>query len=340
MNRLAILSALLFAAGCDPPGKEQRLLTFNGETMGTTYSVKVVDLPESHDETKIAASLENELDRLEDLMSTYREDSELSRLNRDTSGEWFDVSQDTAKVISAAIEIGEATEGAFDVTVNPLIALWNFGPTKQATPSLPTEEAIAAAMRNVGFSTLDIRDEPPAVRKENIGATIDLSAIAKGYAVDALANLLDEAGVRNYMVEVGGEVRTAGNNNFGKPWSIGIEAPIAGERRLQRAVPISGVAMATSGDYRNHYEIDGKRYSHLIDPRIGRPVEHALVSVSVVDESCARADAWATGLLVLGPQAGYQVAVENELAVLFITKTDAGLEERSTPLFAQKYMKR
>jgi len=340
MYRFAILSALFFAAGCNSPGEEHRLLTLSGETMGTTYTVKVVDLPESQVETELALKLKSELDRLEDLMSTYREDSELSRLNRNTSGEWFEVSLDTANVISLGIEIGDSTDGAFDITVNPLIALWNFGPTKQADPSLPTEEAIAAAMQNLGFSTIQIRDYPAAVRKTNTNVAIDLSAVAKGYAVDALANLLDEADIKNYMIEVGGEVRTAGDNNFGEPWSIGIEAPVAGERKLQRAVPISGVAMATSGDYRNHYELDGKRYSHLIDPRIGRPVEHELVSVSVVEKSCARADAWATGLLVLGPEDGYRVAVKNELAVLFISKSDEGLEEHPTPLFKQKYMKR
>jgi thiamine biosynthesis lipoprotein len=171
------------------------------------------------------------------------------------------------------------------------------------------------------------------VQKTQPDLEVDLSAVAKGFAADQIADLLRSQSVADYMVEIGGEVQTAGRNAQGKPWQIGVEAPLVGIRDVQRAVPLSGMAMATSGDYRNFFEINGQRYSHIIDPRTGRPADHNLVSVSVLHSSCAMADAWATALLVLGPDEGAAVAEREQLAVLFIVKTDGGFVERTTPLF-------
>ena len=175
-------------------------------------------------------------------------------------------------------------------------------------------------------------DDPPSVAKNVDGVECDLSGIAKGYAVDEVAKLLDKRGVRDLMVEVGGEVRTSGKNADGEAWRIGIEKPVPGARSLERVVRLSGLSMATSGDYRNFYEVDGKLYSHLIDPRTGRPVAHRLASVSVVGHSCMRADALASGLLVLGPDAGF------DLAVLFLIRSEDGeIEEQSSPSFEQLF---
>jgi thiamine biosynthesis lipoprotein len=160
-----------------------------------------------------------------------------------------------------------------------------------------------------------------------------LSAIAKGFAVDRIAEHLERLGIRNYLVEIGGELRARGHNAQGKPWQVAIESPQAGMRAIHRVLSCDGLAMATSGDYRNFFEEHGKQYSHIIDPRLGRPVSHGLASVTVLDPSCARADALATALMVLGPDAGYELAFEEGLTVLLIVKHDGKLVEKATPSF-------
>jgi thiamine biosynthesis lipoprotein len=326
----------LMATGCEQKSPQPTMSVFAGPTMGTFFTVKVVDPPQTVDLETLQRAIEEQLDTVDSLMSTYREDSELSRLNRFDRAEWFPVSKETATVIALALEVGQLSGGALDVTVGPLVDLWHFGPKKGQ--GVPDDEQISAALEKIGQDEIQVRQKPPAVLKKKAHIRIDLSAVAKGYAVDLVARCLEEKGVKNFLVDVGGEVKAAGVNQSGVPWRLAVEAPTAEGRAVQTTVPLCDVAMATSGDYRNFFEQDGTRYSHIIDPRSGRPAAHRLASVSVIDASCARADALATALLVLGPEEGFRLAEVHDLPVLFIIREGSGSEDgrfrqQATPKF-------
>jgi thiamine biosynthesis lipoprotein len=301
--------------------------------MGTTFHIKVVGLPADVDADQLGKEIEQRLEQINSLMSNYRSDSELSRLNAFAQPDWFPLSAETHYVLGWAARVGDDSGGAFDVTVGPLVRLWNFGPDRRLQDRIPGDDEIAATLEQIGHQNMELRDEPPAVRKLQPDLELDLSALAKGFAVDEIENRLLSHGVTNYLVEIGGEVQTGGLNAEGQPWRIAIEAPVAGVRKIERVVGLTQTALATSGDYRNFFEIDGQRYSHIVDPRTGRPVTHNLVSVSVLHPSCTAADAWATALLVLGPDEGMEVANREDLAVLFITRDGSEFTESPTPQF-------
>lgn len=304
----------------------------SGATMGTSFSVKLVAPPDDVDREKLQQDIRRTLERIEDLMSTYRAESELSAFNANLSTDWFGVSAELCAAIEQALSVCELTGGAFDVTIAPLVNLWGFGPGGTiSTP--PSGDRVTEALTLVGHSSLETRCATPALRKRHPGIVLDLSGWAKGYAVDELADLLDERTLTNYLVEIGGELRLRGHNAGGEAWSIAIERPVAGARGVQTVVRLTDAAVATSGDYRNFFERDGVRYSHTIDPRTGRPVEHELASVTVIDESAAFADGMATGLLVLGPDAGLELATGGNLAAYFLVRAEDGFEERMTPAF-------
>jgi len=312
--------------------------------MGTTYLVQVSDPLSESERLAVSRAVQETLDRVDQTMSTYVSESEVSQFNRAAAGVSVPLSMHSFEVFLEAARVSELTGGAFDVSVAPLVRLWGFGAGASTVRRVPSEEAVASARALVGFHHIALDDDPPSVSKDEDGVECDLSAIAKGYAVDLVAEVLSRRGSQNFMVEVGGEVRTSGKNASGEAWRIGIEKPLLPAlgpleplkeaRNLQRALPLSGLSLATSGDYRNVYEVDGKLYSHLIDPRDGRPVSHALASVSVVEQTCMRADALASGLFVLGPEEGYELAVREDLTVLFLIRTEDGeIEERATPSF-------
>jgi thiamine biosynthesis lipoprotein len=305
--------------------------------MGTTYAVKLY-----HDSAVDVGALKSRIDarleRINNLMSTWRTDSELSRFNSSRDTGWFAVSAETARVVEAARAISALSGGAFDVTVGPVVNLWGFGPGRgEAGP--PSEQRIAEAMRGVGYQLLAVRSSPAALRKKLPDLYVDLSAIAKGFAVDDLARLLDDRGFQSYLVEIGGELRARGSKPDGSTWKVAIERPLPGERSVQVVVALRENAIATSGDYRNYLEKDGKRYSHTINPRTGRPIAHGLASVSVITESAMRADALATAIMVLGPEAGYRLAVREALAVQLIFRSGNRLQVRATPEF-ERYVLR
>ena len=317
------------------PGGEAEPLRFQGETMGTTYTVQIAETMSESDRIAVARTIDEALEDVNRKMSNYLEDSELSRLNRTGPGEPVTVSPETFDVFLESQHISELTEGAFDVTVAPLVSLWGFGP-EGAAPAPPAQDLLEQVRSRVGYRKLLIDADARTIAKSIEGLECDLSAVAKGHGVDRVAERLEEKGIRSYMVEVGGEVRTLGRNAKGEAWRIGVERPVPGTRSLHRVVPLSGLSMATSGDYRNFYEVDGKLYSHLIDPRLGRPVEHHLASVSVIEETCMRADGLASGFLVLGPEAGFELAVRQDRTALFLIRTENGeIEEKATPAFEQ-----
>ena len=326
----------LAIAGCNQPTQPRtatRPVSLTGLTMGTIqYIVKLDRLPDGIAVKTLQAAIDERLELVNDQMSTYRPESEISRFNRSESTDWFEVSSDTAGVVAEALRVSRLSNGAFDATVGPLVDLWNFGP-KPGEFKIPSDEAISESRQRVGFKQIEVRISPPALRKQRPDVRLDLSAIAKGFAVDQIADYLELNSVAGYLVEIGGEMRTKGTKPDRTRWTVGIEAPTENERVAQKTIQLGDRAIATSGDYRQFFDRDGHRYSHTIDPRTGRPVEHSLTSVSVIANNCTFADALATAIMVLGPERGYDFAVKQKLAVLFILRRDAAFVEKSTPLF-------
>jgi len=326
------LIALLILTNCTTPADE--LFSTHGSTMGTTYSVKIVkdvrQNPPVNFET-LSPKIDSLLLAVNRQMSTYMQDSEISRFNQFQDTSWFPISEDFAKVLLASYQICEASNGAFDFTVGPLVNLWGFGPENR-DEMIPTDQEISERKSKVGYQKIKIRLNPPAVKKAMPGMYCDLSATAKGFGVDKLAEYFESLNFANYLVEIGGEVRAKGVNERGETWVIGIQTPDE-SRGIQKIVRLEDNAMATSGDYFNYYEVDGKRYSHTIDPLTGKPITHKLASVSVMQKSCMIADGLATAIDVLGPEKGFVFARKRKLPVFMIVRGATGFEEKMTPEF-------
>lgn len=320
-HRLALVLVLLLLSACAEP-EPAGVLELHGRTMGTSYSVQLANLPPDVALDVLHQAIEAELMRINAQMSTYDPNSDLSRFNQSSATDWIAVPPELAVVSAQAQRVSQLSHGAFDVTVGGLVNLWGFGPSFRAEQA-PTPEEIAQQLAVTGYDKLAVRHDPPALRKTHPRVSVDLSAIAKGYAVDRLAKLLNEHKITDYLIEVGGELRAAGQHPE-RPWRIAIERPESGQRGVFRILSLHDISMATSGDYRNFFEQDGVLYSHTIDPHQGRPVDHRLASVTVLDESCMRADAWATALLVLGPKSGLALAEEQDIAAFFIERLASG----------------
>ena len=321
---------LLAVTAC---GERRQLVQLTGQTMGTSWHVTVVPDPGVPPDADLQRGIEHVLEQVNRSMSTYREDSEISRFNATEPGTWVALSEDFYTVLSAALAVGWQSNGAYDVTVGPLVDLWGFGPGG-AIAAPPAADAITDLLEQIGQGKLRLDGDGLRLLKRS-ELSLDFSSIAKGYAVDRIALWLSAEGIENYLVEVGGEMRLAGLSGRGDPWRIAIERPDSRDRAADEAVRLTNVAIATSGDYRNFFEIDGQRYSHSIDPRTGYPVSHDLVSVTVVDTSAMLADAWATALSILGVEEGMAVAKAHGLAVYFIQRQGEGFHSSHTPVFGQ-----
>ncbi|SDK22415.1 thiamine biosynthesis lipoprotein [Microbulbifer yueqingensis] len=317
-----------FLTGCGPDTESWKL---SGPTMGTRYHITVVAPPAEVAKESLQELIEQELEAVNREMSTYIPDSELMRFNAGPIGEPVAISEPLADVVGLSIDINERSGGAFDITVGPLVNLWGFGPTPEPE-KVPGQEEIDRLLGLVGSDALELERNPPRLTRTR-DVQLDLSAIAKGHGVDRVAQLLEEQGIENYLVEIGGELRTLGHNPGGDEWRIGIESPTRAGQVVHKPVRVSGRAVATSGDYRNYYERDGVRYSHSIDPRTGRPLQHRLASVTVIADICAEADGLATALNVMGADAGLKLAEREGLAVFMLVKTDNGFEERFSSAF-------
>nr|WP_244360983.1 FAD:protein FMN transferase [Alteromonas sp. K632G] len=301
-----------------------------GQTMGTTYNVKYV-LAEGEKEVEgLQEEIDAKLVNINKLMSTYDTTSELSRFNQYRYSDNFEVSKETLTVVNEALRLARLSDGVLDVTVGPLVNLWGFGPNKRPE-KVPTQADIDAVRDYVGYEKLSTT--PTGLMKANPMLYVDLSTIAKGYGVDEVAAILDAHHLQHYLVEIGGEMRVKGERGDGSEWLIAIEKPVTTERAVQKVVSIGTNAIATSGDYRNYYEEDGKRYSHLIDPNTGSPITHDLVSVTVVNPSSMIADGLATAFNVMGWQRAIDLAEQEQLAVFLIRRTADGFEEYATPEF-------
>jgi thiamine biosynthesis lipoprotein len=325
---VAALFAVFFFRQPDRGAPRQWVLT--GATMGTTYTVKVVvnDVDDAARD-RLAVRIDNVLAGVDNALSTYIESSEVMVFNRYGEGD-FAASDDLLKVAAEAQRVARLSGGAFDITVGPLVDAWGFGP--QGETDVPSDVTIGRLLSTTGFEHLEVDLEHGRLKKDSPEVRIDLSAIAKGFAVDRVADALVGEGHVDFMVEVGGEVRASGRNIERRVWRIGIERPEDGGRAVYAAIPLSDLALATSGDYRNFVMRDGVRISHTIDPRLGRPISHGLASVSVIQASCMTADALATALEVLGPVEGMALATSHGIPALFLVRMDDGSfeEQRSS----------
>lgn len=295
--------------------------------MGTDYTIRILIDAELEKVKKYKENIDKRLDAINGVMSTYQKDSEITLLNQNNSAMPIPVSYELGQLIQKALRISELSGGGYDITSGPLIDLWGFGADFRTKVEryIPSSNQIKKAMNKVNYNYIkvnDKKDQMTIVKKSN--QIINLSSIAKGYGVDAVGNYLKKSGLTNYMVEIGGEVQTSGVNIKGKRWRIGIRTPSKKNTLLQKVVYMQNESLATSGDYQNYFTKEGIHYSHIIDPRKGKPINHNLVSVSVIYPECAIADAWATAFLVLGLDKGLFLAEKEELAVLFITRDSQG----------------
>ncbi|MDM8552570.1 FAD:protein FMN transferase [Desulfobacterales bacterium HSG2] len=297
-----ILFTVLLMAGC---GKEEVLIS--GRTMGTTYHIKIVT-----GYFKKGAGLKEKIDRrlgeINRSMSTYMKESEISRFNAvKSTGEKFYISDDFFQVMTIAKSLHEVTRGAWDGTVKPLINLWGFG-NSEKRERIPEKEQIKSLLANIGFYNIEISEEK-YLRKKNAFISLDLASVAKGYGVDQVAELIEENGFEDFLVEIGGEVFASGLRKDGGNWRVGINTPRPGAAydAVYKAVSLHNRAFATSGDYRNFFEAGGRRYSHILDPVTGYPVTNGVVSVSVIADNCTLADGLATAVMVMGHEKGLEL---------------------------------
>ena len=332
-----LLFLILFLFSSCVQKSHLELVTLEGFTMGTIYSVKIVKDKSSDIYDSLPQKVEELFESINLKMSTYIDSSEISQLNRFPAQEWFKLSPELCYVLDEAEKVSRLSDGAFDITVGPLVNLWGFGPEDNKRQT-PLEADINNRKQHIGFTKL-LLDGPLQSAKKSIPELYcDLSAIAKGYGVDAVADYFDSLGIKNYLVEVGGEVRAKGQNNNNQDWRIGIQSP-ANLKEIFKIISISNKAVATSGDYQNYFEENGVRYSHTIDPRTAKPIMHKLASVTVVHSSCMTADALATAINVLGPDKGFELAQSQELAVLLIVKNQNGFVEKMTSQFRDVILK-
>ncbi len=331
---IILITVCLLHGACDSEKKYSPHTTLSGFTMGTNYTVKIYDAPESININKLKKEIDWLLKDINSEMSTNQEDSKLSQINKTNTSDWIELSGNLYTVINTALKVSQLTSGAFDITVGPIVNLWGFGPQSQLE-RIPSDETLDNMHAHVGYEHLQLRKDPFAIKKDKQNMYIDLSGIAKGFGVDEMARYLEHQDIRNYMVEIGGEIKANGVNPQKIPWQIGIEKPVSGKRVIREIIKLENIAMATSGTYRNYFEKNGIRYSHTIDPKTGKPVTHKLASVTVLHKSTMYADALATALLVMDPDSGFKLATRENWAVMFIVKDNNEFVSTMTAVFKE-----
>ncbi len=322
----------LALVGCQSKAAATNASGFSGSIMGTGYMVRLGEdaiAASNSSVDDLARGVRAALVNVDSLMSTWRTDSDVSQFNARTNDEWVVMNPATTQVMQQALQISEQSNGAFDVTVGPLIDLWGFGAgSTSGTGKVPLRRQIGQRLAQVGYQALEYNSNTGALRKHNPFAQVDLSGIAKGYAVDQVSEVLDAAGVSSYLVEIGGELKSRGSRGDGVAWRVAIERPSSKQQReAMRIVALEDAAIATSGDYRHFFMNAGARYSHSIDPRSGLPVNHGLASVTVVAANTMRADALSTALMIMGPDDAMSFAQEHGLAAHFVLRSGGAMEE-------------
>ncbi|HBU38052.1 MAG TPA: thiamine biosynthesis protein ApbE [Planctomycetaceae bacterium] len=331
---------ILLCAGCRSEKQGYERLVFNGLTMGTTYRIVATVDNDSTTSLSLKKLVEKRLEELCQSLSTYIENSEITRFNSSAAGEWFGVSSDLYRVVVAADSISRKTGGAFDITVGQAVDLWGFGAEGGALSNeLPEQDKIHSAQQTVDYRQLQIQSDPPALKKSDSELKIDVSAIAKGYGVDEILLLLENVHeVHGAMVEIGGEIRVFGHRSDGFKWTVGIQSPVRDRGGLAAKVYLDNEAVASSGSYVNYFEKDGKRISHVINPLKGAPVETDTIATTVIDESCMTADAWATACMVMDVQKALDIARSEDIGLMIIREeSEDSLEVISNNSF-KKYL--
>jgi thiamine biosynthesis lipoprotein len=323
VSLLVMLLTLLYGCG-------ERIERISGPTMGSTYSIQYVPAAQTPDSQRVKAEVETILAALDQQFSNWRGDSVVSRFNELPAGACQALPEDMRRLLAYGEFLFRESGGAFDLTVQPLMNLWGFGPQSRGE-RLPDAGALARERARVGHQHLRLDGEKLC---KDVAAQLDFDSIVAGYAVDQVSDRLSALGIQAYLVEITGELKAVGRKPDGSPWRIALEVPSgASERQVERTIALDGYSVSTSGDYRNYFEEGGQRYSHTFDPRVGTPVKHALAAVTVVDPSGLHADGLSTLLMVLGPEEGYAFAERHDLAAYFIMRQGQGFVARATPRF-------
>jgi FAD:protein FMN transferase len=335
LSRGWVALTALALAGCAaaPPAAWPETL-LSGDTMGSAWTVKLAG-PLPRPAAELQAGIQAQFEAVDQALSTYRPTSALSRFNQDDRGEWVDVDPELAAVMAYALSLSEASGGAYDVTVGPLVNLWGFGPDP-ASYREPDSAAIAQARARVGWGKVEVDEAQSRARKQP-GVRVDLSSLGKGRGVDRVADFLDAQSVPNYLIDLSGKLRARGHNPSGGAWRVAVERPAAdatsdGSVMEPEVVTLRDSSVATAGDYRRFFESNGRHYSHIIDPRTGEPVTHATVSSTALGATCMQADAWATVLMVMAPDAALSLADARGLEALLIERVPDHGSDHGTPL--------
>ncbi|MBD8105693.1 FAD:protein FMN transferase ApbE [Erwinia persicina] len=330
------LMVVCLLAGCDnaKPSAGSEGMVLEGRTMGTFWRVSLAGVAPERREA-LQNAIQQQLDQDDRELSTWKSDSVLSRFNQYRGSAPQPVSHDMADIVTLSLRIGQQTAGAMDITIGPLVNLWGFGPDKQPVKT-PTQQEIDAARAQTGLAHLQVINAAGQswLKKDLPELYVDLSTVGEGFATDHLARLMEQEGVNQYLVSVGGAVLTRGKNAQGNAWQVAIQKPTDQENAVQAIVDLQGHGISTSGSYRNYYELDGKRISHVIDPATGRPIQHRLVSATVIATTALEADGWDTGLMVLGTEKAKALALREKLAVYLIFKQGDHFTSWMSPQFA------
>ncbi|WGI25442.1 FAD:protein FMN transferase [Halomonas alkaliantarctica] len=334
----SLLGLGLGVAGCSESDRPMESpVRFDGNIFGTFYQVTIMDPLTQGESLDLEEGFKAELENVDQAMSTYRDDAELIAFNEAPLEEWQPLSNELIEVLAISQSVAEASHGAFDITVGDLVNLWSFGPGARPE-EVPADDVLAEQLAQVGYDALEVDTQNMQARRIR-DVFVDLSGVAKGHGTDRVAAYLEQQGLEHYLVNIGGELIARGlrDEEEQTPWKIGIEVPENGQQRAQHIIPLESMSVATSGDYRNYFEVDGQRFSHTIDPRTGRPVTHQLASVSVFHPSNAWADAWATALLVVGEQEAMQLAIDNNLKVLLLVRDGGQWRSIASPEFVNYF---
>lgn len=316
----------LALAACGDTKSSAKVLELNGSTMGTGYKITAIDYDGKIDKRDLEMAVEKSLLDVNAKLSNWDPSSEISRFNALNSTNPVQVSKSLAEVVRASREINSASDGQFDITLGPVIEAWGFGARNDSRSVAPDAQLLSSAMEAAG-QTGNLKLEGTLLAKSKTNTELFLPSIGKGYGVDQLANVVRSFGMKDFMVDIGGDTYVSGQNTSGNKWQMAIETPNAMTRQAFKVASVSNLGMATSGDYRNYYEQGGQRYSHIIDAKTGRPVTHRTASVTVLAENTMMADGWATALLAAGTKRGMEMANDLKLAAMFIDRTSSNLDD-------------